>query len=229
MKPTDILTWFAEINDRPRGTVTTDRYADTSPHYPAEQTHEWIADAESALQQVFRDGHAIRKQWVERLAHTEGRSFRITHRDVVDALRAIFSAATGQVKAGRLSTLADGIRAESVSELLDQADVLLAGNYHTAAAVITGGALETTLHHLCERAEILPAGQGSISKYEQALGQARKAGDEVISTGDGKQVIAWGDLRNEAAHTPVDFAKLHTVAEVRLMVSGVRAFLSKYP
>ncbi len=131
-----------------------------------------------------------------------------------------------RLRSGRLRTLLDGIRAETVDELLEQAEVLLAGGYLPAAGTIAGGALETHLRHLCERAGCSPT-KHSISKYEQALAQERKAGHEVISATDGKSVTAWGGLRNEAAHDPGTFAKERSKDEVRLFVEGVRQFVGR--
>jgi len=136
--------------------------------------------------------------------------------------------ATAQLRAGRLSTLIDGIRAEDAVELLDQAEQRANAGHHVAGAVIAGGALETTFRHLCDKSGAVPTGKGSISKYQQAMAQARKAGSEVISVGDEKQVIAWGDLRNEAAHEPLDFPKKRTAPDVLRMIEGVRAFVAKY-
>jgi hypothetical protein len=96
------------------------------------------------------------------------------------------------LKAGRLQGLAEGIQAETVGELLDQASSFLAGGYVVAAAVIAGGALETHLAHLCQRSGVTWSGDGSISKYNGAVGAARKQGISVYSTNDGKSVEAWG-------------------------------------
>lgn len=43
-----------------------------------------------------------------------------------------------------------------------------------------------------------------------------------------RQVQVWLDLRNEAAHGTPEF-KTRTDKNVRQMVEGIRAFISKYP
>lgn len=227
MRPSDAAAWFEEVSSRALGAVGEDDGGGTT-YYPAASALEWVADAESAIEQVFPERHAIRRQWTERLSGAKGNEWQVRDSARIDALRAIFRSATSQLKSGRLSTLVAGIRAEDASELLDQADALTASGHLVAGAVIAGGALETTLRHLCDGAGILPTGAGSISKYQQAMAQARKSGAEVISLGDEKQVIAWGDARNEAAHTPVDFARNHAQAEVQVMIAGVRVFVAKY-
>jgi hypothetical protein len=104
---------------------------------------------------------------------------------------------------GRLDSMFDVVRAETVTELLDQADNLRKQGYLVAATVVAGGALETHLKHLCDKHGLTPSGSGSISKYDQIISQARNAGTvEVYSSGDTKKVTAWGNDRNCAAHTP---------------------------
>jgi len=95
-----------------------------------------------------------------------------------------------------------------------------------AATVIAGGALESHLRHLCTRASVTPKAH-SISGYEQALATERKAGREIISANDGKNVTSWGGWRNDAAHTPATFTR--SKAEVRVLVEGIRQFVSRYP
>lgn len=226
MSPNDLLHWFDEIEKRGLGSPSDDGMG--QEFYSPETALRWVADAESALHQVFPPEHPVRKQWAERLAGAKGQEWLVRETARVDALRAIFSSAAGQLRAGRLSTLADGIRAEDANELLDQADALTAAGHHLAGAVVAGGALETVLRHLCSKYGIVPAGNGSIAKYQQSMATSRKAGTEVISTGDEKQVLAWGDFRNEAAHTPLDFLKNRTAPEVSLMIIGLRGFVAKY-
>ncbi len=144
----------------------------------------------------------------------------------INALRSIFTAAHEILRSGRLSSLIEGIRAETVAELLDQAKTLASGGYQVAAVVIAGGALETFLLHLCNRNKLTWQGDGSISKYEGALAQARNSGTEIISATDCKQVIAWGGIRNDAAHSPATFKR--SEEQVDLMVEGIRQFIARY-
>ena len=113
-------------------------------------------------------------------------------------------AARDQVKAGRLGSLADAVRAETVSELLDQANAPCSAGDVIAATVIAGGALETHLLHLCTRHGIPFAGNGSISVYEGAIASARNAGTITLyDKSDSKHVTAWGGMRNDAARANV--------------------------
>ena len=89
----------------------------------------------------------------------------ITNARTIRTARGVFNAAHAILKEGRLVTLLDSVRAESVVELLEQAESLLAAKYVAAATVTAGGALKTHLRHLCARAGCSPAGAGSITIY----------------------------------------------------------------
>jgi hypothetical protein len=72
-----------------------------------------------------------------------------------------------------------------------------------------------------------PGSNGSVSKYEGTIAQERKAGRDILSATDGKQVSSWGGMRNDAAHDPVKFGMDRTVPEVRIMVEGIRQFVAR--
>ncbi len=182
----DLQAWFDAIETR----VVAAYSQDPKRYYDIESSVQWVADAESALEQVFLESHAIRKQWATHLDRTASRPWDRAQRITMDSLRAIFRSANDQLRAGRIKTLADGVHANDVGELLEQAEQLSKAGHYLAAAVLAGGALETTLHHLCRKANLVISGHGAIAKYQQAMAQSRKAGVEIISSGYEKQVIA---------------------------------------
>ena len=125
----------------------------------------------------------------------------------------------------RLSSFIDAIRIESESELLEQALVLVNADHRAAATVIAGGSLETHLRHYVDKHGIPVVGDGSISKYNNAVGQARKDNPNLYSANDSKQVDAWGGYRNEAAHKPGEFNR--SKEDVKRMIEGIREFISR--
>jgi hypothetical protein len=127
--------------------------------------------------------------------------------------------------AGRLSSLVDGIKADTVADFLDQADDLVASKHEVAAAVIAGGALETFLHHLCAMHGRQWQPPGSIEKYRAVLAAATSNGDVVLDETDGKLVTSWGGIRNDAAHTPTAFKR--TPEEVTAMILGITQFVKR--
>lgn len=194
-------------------------------YYVQEEATRWITDADSALKSVFPPGHTLVKRWDSLLDKSGGNPGAWRIGSTFNSIRAVFESAHAQLKDGRVAGLVDSIRAESVSELLDQAEALWTSKYLAAATVIAGGALESFLRHLCDRNALTWNGAGSITKYEMALTQARHAGKEIISATDNKLVTGWGGMRNDAAHSPAQF-KL-SGDQVRLMIDGIRDFVAR--
>lgn len=141
--------------------------------------------------------------------------------------RGLFDAGRKLLLEGRLESLVAGVQAATIEELLEQADDLLARKYIVAASVVAGGALETHLRHLCDRHGIAISGDGSLSKYNDALAQARNAGTEITSKTQTALVKGWGGIRNDAAHDPSAFA--HDAGAVRSMIDGIRSFMASVP
>jgi hypothetical protein len=153
-----------------------------------------VLEVGQALAFCFPPGFELRERWRAAVQHTEGRPLLLSSEAVVTVTRATAKTAIRLLKAGRLRSVVDGARAETVAEGLDQAEQLLDDGARVPAAVLAGGALETHLRHLCDRAGLLGGlrGHGTIDKYKGLLDGARKAGNEVITMGDGKLVTAWG-------------------------------------
>lgn len=230
----EILQWLEELVARdiakehrqtgfPAGSRTV---KSVDVHYDVSAATTWITEAQAALEAGFPRAHAVLKRWEAVAGALPEKPHLVSYPDTVDALRAVVVAARDQVKAGRLGSFADAVRAETVSELLDQADTLCSAGDVIAATVIAGGALETHLLHLCTRHNIPFAGDGSISSYEGAIAKARNAGTITLyDKSDSKHVTAWGGMRNDAAHDPLNFTRAK--ADVSLMIEGIRQFVSR--
>jgi hypothetical protein len=222
----DLARWLDEIASAIAMRAETAR----AGNQRAEDDAALLTEMQSAIEAVFGSSHAIRRRWED--ARRRSSAGPMSDRPVPDSwffeeFQGLFASAHLQAKQGHIRTLADGIRAETVGECLEVADVLLAANHAVAAMVVAGGALEVHLRHLCLRNSLNWPGSGSIEKYKAALDQARNEGVETISPSDSKQVNAWGGRRNDAAHDPVKFTG--SVSEVRLIVEGIRQFVARTP
>ncbi len=140
--------------------------------------------------------------------------------------RAIILAAKGEVEGGwnrRIRTL---VSAEIFTDFLDMAEHLLDNGYKDAAAVMIGSVLEEHLRQLCRksglRTENVKDGK-SVPKKADAL-NADLANAEVYNRLDQKNVTAWLDLRNKAAHGHYGE---YTDAQVRTMYGAVMEFMSR--
>ena len=216
------ITWLEALNQR-----FIDTRAAKNGEYDV-----WAAiwsEMRSALESVLPPGHVVLRQWQDAVGRAKsvnrGNRVEVPENCVGDELIGLCRTAISLLKDGHLRSLADGVRAETIAQCLDQADALVRAGYISAAMVLAGGGLETHLRNLCVRAGASWRGDGSIGAYKQALDQARNNGSQtIVSSSDSSQIESWGKDRNDAAHTPATFAK--TAQEVSLAIAGIRQLLA---
>lgn len=130
-------------------------------------------------------------------------------------MKAVFLAAKEDFEGGYLNSLRNLVQAEVFSNELEQAEELLSSGYATAAAVIAGVVLETTLRDMCTTHGIP---HGKLDKMNADLA---KAG--AYNTTQQKRITALAGIRNSAAHgKPEEF----TPADVKGMIDDVERFLA---
>lgn len=97
-----------------------------------------------------------------------------------------------------------------------------------AAAVIVGSTLEAHLRLLCQKTgvatNVIISGNEDKPKKAEQINQ--ELGKRVYSLYDQKQVTAWLDLRNNAAHGKYSS---YTGKQVELMIEGIKDFIKRYP
>jgi hypothetical protein len=136
---------------------------------------------------------------------------------VLKALRADYSA-------GRLQPVKELIHSDLFSDFLEMADHLVEEGYKDAAAVLAGGVLEEHLRKLCEKSSISATQAGRPKKAEAMNSDLASA--SAYPKLDQKNVTAWLDLRNKAAHAK--YAE-YTAEQVRLLIQSLRDFLTRIP
>lgn len=138
-------------------------------------------------------------------------------------LLGILRALRSDIEAGYLTTFEEEVHADLFSDFLAMADSLVADRLRLPAAVVAGAALESHLRALAVRAGVRtdargkPKRAGALNEDLAKNGTYRKA--------EQKQVLAWQDLRNSAAHGDDAFS----AEEVRLMIQGIRDFIARHP
>ncbi|MDX9677004.1 DUF4145 domain-containing protein [Pseudomonas zeae] len=133
----------------------------------------------------------------------------------LERMKAVFLAAKEDFEGGYLNSMRNLVQAEVFTSELEQAEELLKSGYATAAAVIAGVVLETTLRDLCSVNELE---HGSLNKMNDDLA---KAG--AYNASQKKRITALAAIRNSAAHgKPEEF----TASDVRGMIDDVERFLS---
>ena len=126
---------------------------------------------------------------------------------------------------GYFRTLAELIHADVFSDFLDMADYLIEQKYKDPAAVIAGSVLEEHLRKLCDKNGIdVKKPDGSPKKADTL--NAELAGASTYSKLDQKNVTAWLDLRNKAAHGKYSE---YTKDQVALLIQSVRDFITRNP
>jgi hypothetical protein len=141
----------------------------------------------------------------------------------------ILQACRAELAGGWLFTTKGLVSAEVFSDFLDMAGHLLAEGYKNPAAVMVGTVLEEHLRQLCGKNSIpvelnKPDGSKLPLKADAMNSELAKA--NVYNKLDMKNVTAWLDLRNKAAHGKYTD---YTADQVDLMLRGVLDFIPRTP
>jgi len=124
-----------------------------------------------------------------------------------------------------LKTFQSLVQAEVFSNYLEMAEYLEKEGYKDPAAVIIGSTLEARLRELCKEnglpTEVLNNKNKLTPKKADTM-NAELAKNQVYQSAYQKQITAWLDIRNSAAHGKYNE---YTKEEVKLMLQGVMQFL----
>src|SRR5687768_977065 len=122
----DALRWFDELEKR----VVELR---ASRNAELEASSALYGEMHSALESIFPPSHAILRRWEDAIDRAKrinrGNDVQTPESWVSRELEGTFQAAHRLLKDGRLHRLADGIRAETVGQCLNQATALVALGY----------------------------------------------------------------------------------------------------
>ena len=114
------------------------------------------------------------------------------------------------------------LTADAFGSFLEQADYLLSEHYKDAAAVLVGGVLEATLRKICDVHGVPYGPKDTIEPLNVALArQTPPLYNKLVQ----KQITAWADLRNNAAHAHYDRYDEGNVAD---MLKWVREFAGRH-
>jgi len=145
-----------------------------------------------------------------------------SYRTVIGILESLHEA----LAADYLDTAAELIHASVFADFLEMSQHLLDEGYKDASAVITGSSLEAHLRQLCSKHgidTIITTSSGlKPKKADRMNADLTKA--KVYSELDQKNVTAWLDLRNKAAHG--EYEK-YNPDQVGLLISGVQDFITR--
>jgi hypothetical protein len=140
----------------------------------------------------------------------------------------IVRALKGDLEDGYLYSFSELVRGEMFETLIEMAEHLVEEGYKDAAAVVAGASLESQLRQLSNKYGIsvdYNAKDGSIKK-KTAERLNQELGRNAYSLFDQKQITAWLDLRNNAAHGNYGEYDEYQVAK---LIEWVGDFISKNP
>jgi len=186
----------------------------------SEMFYEWSTSALSLLERVFGVKSIYYTNFVEKYKTFKGWANNFEH------CRGILKAAKSDYENGYTDKLYELIQADMFSDFLEMAEYLLSEGYKDAAAVIIGSVLEEHLRKLCNKNSIdIHDSDGKPIKAER-LNQELAKDEKVYTKKDQKNVTAWLDLRNKAAHG--EYEK-YIKEEVNLLLQHVKLFIDTYP
>jgi hypothetical protein len=209
---------FSELEEKAEAVSKAKEFAfqssdDRKKYYkiPPPVFKAWGTNVLNLLERVFGENSVHYKQFFDHYNR-----FR-EYESEFENCRAIFLAAKEDYEGGYLFNIRALIKAEVLDEALEQAVEILNTGYKDPACVLAGVALETSLKELCTRSTIP---HGKLDKMNVEL---CKAGTYNIAKQ--KQITAWADLRNKAAHG--DWSA-YNEADVRDFLEGVNRFIADY-
>ncbi|MET7271684.1 hypothetical protein ABZS59_10950 [Streptomyces flaveolus] len=171
---------------------------------------------EAAIERAARPGSIYMKQL------QAARSKIQPHR--LRELRIVALGLRDDLIAGWVESVVELVHADTYRDYLEMAEGLLDKGYKDAAAVITGTSLEVHVRALCVKNGVTTAVAGKPKRADTMNADLKKAG--VYDGLQQKEVTAWMDLRNKAAHgNYADYDR----DQVRRLIDGVEAFMRKYP
>lgn len=133
-----------------------------------------------------------------------------------------------EIAGGWLFTVRGLVAAEVFADFLEMAEHLLESGYKDPAAVMGGSVLEEHLRQLCNKHAIAIDEEKNgkqVPKRADRL-NADLAAATAYSKLDQKQITAWLDLRNSAAHGKYN---AYTDEQVGQLLAGVTNFMARVP
>jgi hypothetical protein len=191
---------------------------------PLDVAAETIAAMQTTLERLSPDGEKAAKTLLGDLYDRIDGISSTKMRMLAGGLRAL----KADYQAGRLKRFGEMVRSDLFSDFLEMAEYLVKDEgLKDPAAVLAGGVLEQHIRRLCDKhgigiTRIDNKGNAVPKKLNLLNQELAKAG--AYGTNDQMQIVAWADIRNDAAHAHFD---KYTVEQVNLMIQGIRHFLAR--
>jgi hypothetical protein len=171
--------------------------------------HYW----HSRVLNLFARAAPPRSIWADQVAETQNYSGRL------ERFMGMLKAFRDAVKDGQLQSIEAHAAQEVCSDLLDQAESLVAGMNFIAGGMLCRAVLEEHLRRLCKKHDCLPENRPTIEKLKQSL-----MAKQIVISYHGRDIESMATRGNKCAH-----GEHVQPEEVRKLLRDVQEFLSKYP
>jgi hypothetical protein len=196
----------------------------TTYNWDSQRVEKWKTNCLSLIQPLVSEGTKLYDQ-IDLFASTTG------EKPKMQKALGILEAFRDDLEKGFLDDFLLRVEAEVAADYLGQADGLLKEGQpgafdHVPAAVLAGAVLEKALRTLCERQQPqipLLNPKGESKTLNPLIDDLKKAG--AFNELKAKQLRAWADIRNKAAHGEFD---QFTKGDVEQMLGGITNFLADY-
>ncbi|WPQ63408.1 hypothetical protein SIO70_00840 [Chitinophaga sancti] len=183
-----------------------------------ESFNEFRTASLSFIKNIYGESHSYYTDFDGRVTRSEPSCAEIG--------RGIIRAIKSEIEDNWLMDIKGLISADIFADFLEMAGYLLSENYKDPAAVMVGSVLEEHLRQLCNKYSIsITENRGGkiITKKADTL-NAELYKANVYNALDHKNVTAWLDLRNKAAHGQYT---TYNKTQVEGMLQGVLEFISR--
>jgi hypothetical protein len=140
-----------------------------------------------------------------------------------DNAKGILNAIKLEIKDGFILSIRDLVSGEVFSDFIEMAEYFLKEKYKDPAAVIIGSVLENRLRSLMSANNIDTLDQKGKPKKASSLNDELYKSD-IYGKLDQKSIVAWLDLRNQAAH---GHYSEYNQQQVEMMLNYVRDFINR--
>lgn len=202
--------------------LANETYSTKSEGYPSYVDNQKFSRLKSGglsfIKNVFTESHPYFNDFKKNVSRSRSNDTQ-TAIGILESIKLEF-------ERGWISTLKGLVAEEIFSDLIDMSEYFMEEGYKDPAAVMIGCVLEEHLRQLCETNGIevtIAKGDKFIPKKANLL-NAELAKANVYGKLDSKNILAWFDLRNSAAHGKFDE---YNKDQVQTMLSGVTEFIAR--
>lgn len=211
----DRISQLISLADKTLGTTQTNRNG-LFPWVNSELFSELRTSSLSFILNLYGENHPYYKDFDQNVIRSEP-SYTERGRGILKSIKT-------EIDNGWLTSLKGLVSAEIFSDFLGMAAHLLNENYKDPAAVMIGSVLEEHLRQLCNKNSIPTEDPRSGKPKKADLLNSDLAGAGVYNMLDQKNVTAWLDLRNKAAHGKYSD---YNQQQVEFMMQTVTEFMTR--